>query len=142
MSLPILVLAVVIGISVIVAAIHFSGGSRTATIASAEQAVSRFHDDFPGEAVGAVRLTVSADTAFLELDGGRVGLVHALGDRFLTRILTPGDVVSCRSSAERLSVRLSDFTFGGGNFIFADAAMADAVAARLAPAPKPAVEAA
>lgn len=143
MSLPLLVAIVAVGIALIVAAVHLTGGSRRATIASAEQAVERFREDFPGETVGTVRLTRSAETAFLELNEGRVGIVHAVGDRFLTRALTPRDVASCSRVGEAgLSVRLSDFTFTGGNFDFGDRQAADAVAARLAPARIHAVEAA
>lgn len=50
MSLPVLVALVVFGIALSVAAVHFTGGTRTATLADADQALSRFAQDFPDEA--------------------------------------------------------------------------------------------
>ena len=47
MSLPVLVALVVVGIALSVLAVHFTGGSKIATLAGADQALSRFADDFP-----------------------------------------------------------------------------------------------
>lgn len=143
MSLPILLIAVVIGISIIVAAIHFSGGSKAVTIASTEQAVARFQDDYPEQPIGAVWLTVAADAAFLELSNGGTGVVQAFGDRFVTRSLAPRDIAACsRVAATGVSLRITDFTFPGGEFVFSDAATADAIVAQLTASEKYAVEAA
>ncbi|CCV07398.1 conserved exported hypothetical protein [Mesorhizobium metallidurans STM 2683] len=57
MSLPVLVALVVFGIALSVAAVHFTGGTRTATLAGADQALRRFAQDFPDEAAAAIRLT-------------------------------------------------------------------------------------
>lgn len=132
MSLPLLVAMVVVGISAIVLAVHLTGGTRRARLANAEEAVSRFADDFPEHAPGAVRLTTAGSAAFLDLTGGRTGLVQSFGDRFLTRIVSPADVIACRRIGDAtVSLRLADFTLSGGIYEFADAADAAAVAARL-----------
>ena len=47
MSLPLLVAMVVAGIGAIVAAIHFTGGTRRVTLVDAEHAAGRFREDFP-----------------------------------------------------------------------------------------------
>ena len=132
MSLSVLVALVVIGIALSVAAVHFTGGTTTATLAGADQALQRFAEDFPDERAAAVRLTADRRTAFLELDCGRTGIVHSIGDCFLTRIVTAPDILTLDvDDAGTISLRLADFTWKGGRFAFADSADAKAVAAAL-----------
>ncbi|TPL06454.1 hypothetical protein FJ938_13340 [Mesorhizobium sp. B2-4-14] len=123
MSLPVLTAIVILGIALSVAAVHFTGGSKTATLAGADQALSRFAEDFPDEAATTVRLTADAKTAFLDLGRGRIGIVHGIGDHFLTRVVTPLDVkMSGADEANTILLRLADFTWKGGRFRFAGAA--------------------
>ncbi len=132
MSLPVLVVLVVVGIALSVLAVHFTGGSKIATLAGAEQALSRFADDFPDEKVTSVRVTADGRTAFLDLGQARVGIVHSVGDCFLTRIVTPHDIRTLDvDQAGAISLKLADFTWKGGRFSFADKADAVAVAAAL-----------
>lgn len=136
MSLPILVAMVALGISLTVAAVHFTGGSRRATIADAAQAGRIFSLDFPDETIGAVTITSDRLTAFLGLVGGRTGIVQVFGDGFLTRIVSPGDVaVVDLPEPVTVFLRLRDFTWSGGRFVFADDAAAASVAVALRPAP-------
>jgi hypothetical protein len=128
MSLPLLVAMVVIGITAAVAAVHLTGGSVKARLAGADHARSRFAEDFPDENPLAVRITSNAETAFLDLEGGRTGVVQVFGDKFLTRIVSPKDIA--RIDVLRpagLSIRLRDFTWGGGEFLFAEGEAANAV---------------
>ena len=128
MSLPVLVAIVALGIALSVAAVHFTGGSKTATLANPDQALHRFAEDFPDEVARAIRLTADAKTAFLELGRGRIGIVHSIGDCFLTRIVTADDTkVSSSDVANTILVRLTDFTWKGGRFRFADAGDAQAL---------------
>ncbi|CAN7572554.1 hypothetical protein [Mesorhizobium caraganae] len=134
MSLPVLVALVVVGIALSVLAVHFTGGSKIATLAGADQALSRFADDFPDEKVSAVRLTADARTAFLDIGEGCMGIVHSVGDCFLTRIVTPHDIQALNvDEAGAIALTLADFTWKGGRFAFADKADARAVAAALGP---------
>lgn len=134
MSLPVLVALVVVGIALSVLAVHFTGGSKIATLAGADQALSRFADDFPDEKAGAVRLTADSRTAFLDLGQGRCGIVHSVGDCFLTRIVTPHDVPAVDvDEAGAITLKLADFTWKGGRFAFTDKADAKAIAAALSP---------
>ena len=122
MSLPVLVAIVVLGIALSVAAVHFTGGSKTATLTDVDQALRRFAEDFPDEAVQAIRLTADAKTAFLDLGRGRIGIVHSVGDCFLTRIVTADDTkVSSSDEGSTILMRLTDFTWKGGRFRFASA---------------------
>ena len=131
MSLPVLVVLVVLGIALSVAAVHFTGGTTTATLAGADQALARFAEDFPDERPRAVRLTADNHAAFLELGPRRCCIVQSIGDCFLTRIVTPHDILALAKEANVVSLRLDDFTWKGGRFVFADEAEALAVAATL-----------
>jgi hypothetical protein len=128
MSLPVLVAIVALGIALSVAAVHFTGGSKTATLAGTDQALSRFAEDFPDEVATVVRLTADARTAFLDIGRGRIGIVHSIGDCFLTHIVTPQDVAVLNAGdVNTVSFRLADFTWKGGRFRFASAADAQGV---------------
>jgi len=132
MSLPVLVILVVVGIAAIVLAVHLTGGTRTAVIEDEASAKARFAVDHPREQPAGVRLTLSRDAAFLDLDGGRTGIVRSFGGHFLTRIVGAADVVRLeRAAAATLVIVPRDFTWRGGRFDFASVADADAVAARL-----------
>lgn len=128
MSLPVLVAIVALGIALSVAAVHFTGGSKIATLADRDQALSRFAEDYPDEMAATVRLTADGRTAFLDIGRGRIGIVHSIGDCFLTRIVTPGDTkVSSADEANTILVQLADFTWKGGRFRFAGVADAQAL---------------
>lgn len=132
MSLPVLVVLVVFGIALSVAAVHFTGGTTTTMLAGADRALQRFAEDFPDEMVARVRLTADRRAAFLELGPARTGIVSSVGDCFLTRIVTPRDILALTADDPRsISIRLNDFTWKGGRFVFADEADARAVAAAL-----------
>ncbi|MDX8477984.1 hypothetical protein RFN28_05745 [Mesorhizobium sp. VK24D] len=131
MSLPVLVVLVVVGIALSVAAVHFTGGTITATLATADQAIARFAEDFPDEKPGTVRLTADRHAAFLDLGLQRCGIVQSIGDCFLTRIATPQDVLALAREGNVVLLRLNDFTWKGGRFAFAGEADALMVAAAL-----------
>ncbi|HHZ10126.1 MAG TPA: hypothetical protein GX405_15250 [Rhizobiales bacterium] len=138
MSLPLLVAIVVIGISLTVAAVHFTGGSKVARLAGVEEARRVFALDFPDETPSSVLITSDGRSAFLSLSGGRTGIVQSFGDGYFTRIATPGDVAALAlGQPATVSVRFRDFTWTGGQFAFADAAAASAVARALDPKRSP-----
>jgi hypothetical protein len=132
MSLPVLLAMVVIGISAVIAAVHLSGGSAQARLPGTDQARQRFATDYPEATVSTVFVTEDEGTAFLLLGDGAVGVVHGIGDKFLTRIVASADVVALNAPDERtLSLRLRDFTWKGGDFRFAGDEAAAALAAAL-----------
>lgn len=134
MSLPILAAMVAIGVTAILMAVHLTGGSVKARLAGPDQAQNRFAEDFPDEKVAAVHISGDAGTAFLELELGRTGIVQAFGDKFLTRIVSPNDITRIETTRPAtITLRLRDFTWGGGEFRFADDATAGAVLRRLSP---------
>lgn len=128
MSLPVLVVIVAIGIALVVAAVHFTGGTTVATLREKSDARTRFADDFPDEHISDIRLTEARRSAFLRLHDGRVGIVQGIGGRFLTRIVTPAEIRRLtQPDPATLSLQLRDFTWPGGDFRFASEADAQAV---------------
>lgn len=133
MSLTLLVVMVVAGITAIVVAVHLTGGTRTAALEDAEAARRRFADDFAEIPVRQAWLTEDRRTAFMALEDGRIGLVAALGDRFLTRIVGSADRAGQPAVDGRtVKLRLDDFTWRGGSFTFRSEEEARAVAALFA----------
>lgn len=132
MSLGLLVVMVVVGVSGVVLIVHLTGGSRRARLADEAAARARFGVDHPDLAIVAVHLTKEGDAAFLALDDGHVGIVAAIGDRFLTRLVRAPDLAAPpRVAGAVLLLRFRDFTWPGGSFTFDREDEARAVAALL-----------
>ena len=111
MPLEILAIMVVAGLSLVIGAVHFSGMSRPARIVDSQAARARFLIDYPDEEIGEIAISDDGKAAFIALGGGRTGLVHAIGARYVTRILQPQVLreVRCDESGG-LALRLRDFT--------------------------------
>lgn len=133
MSLPVLVAIVAVGIALAVAAVHFTGGSRQASISSKDEALQRFLLDFPAEKAEAVRLTLDGKAAFISLHGAGTGIVGVIGDKFLTRIVSARDIKGLKLVGNKVSIRFRDFTWPGGDFVFAEPSEAREVAEALDP---------
>lgn len=135
MSLLVLVAIVAIGISFVVTAVHFTGGSRRASIRDTNHARQLFARDYPDIPTSAADLTTDGENSFLPLPQGAVGIVHVVGDGYLTRLVTAADVASVKfRPPATISLRFRDFTWAGGHFTFRDEAAAQRVAAALDPA--------
>ncbi len=128
MPLEILAVLVIVGVGGVVLAIHLTGGTIDATMKSSEAAAKRFAEDFPDLPTRDVILTSDRKTAFLSAGGSQVGMVHVIGDRFLTRLLTAESPISVHVAAgAKLSIRLGDISWRGGEFEFAAPVDRDAV---------------
>lgn len=128
MNLVLLATVVAAGIVLVVIVVHLTGGTRRATFPDTKAAADRFALDFPDLRPSAVYLTQDGSCAFLELPNSRVGVVYAVGDKFLTRLIGNSDLAGApRASAHTVSLRLRDFTWSGGDFVFADVLTAYAV---------------
>lgn len=128
MSLTLLVIIVVAGIAAVVIAVHLTGGSARAQLDGQEAARKRFAEDFPDLVPASVWLTKDRCAAILSLNGGRIGIIHALGGKFLTRLVTADDLVGTpRANDAIVRVRLRDFTWRGGVLAFDDVEEARAV---------------
>lgn len=128
MSILVLVIVVAVGITGIVVAVHATGGTTTVRLANGDAAIKRFHEDFEAEAIKAVVLSSDHETAFLWLENNRIGIVHAIGDRYLTRIVEAKDIRGIELTGESsLVLGLRDMTWRGGTFVFDDADTAEKV---------------
>jgi hypothetical protein len=111
MPLELLAGMVVVGLALVIGAVHLSGLSKAARITGPDAAIARFLLDFPDEKPGEAIVSADGKDAFIALDGNRVGMVHAIGDRYLTRILRAGMVRSVSASGNgEVELRLADFT--------------------------------
>lgn len=134
MGLAVLVAMVVIGVSLVVASVHLTGGSKRASLRDAAQARQLFASDYPDIATSTADLTTDGENAFLLLPGGAIGIVHVVGDGFLTRLITGADVASVQlRPPATLSLRFRDFTWAGGHFTFSDPATMQRLASALQP---------
>lgn len=131
MSLPILLIMVVVGVSAVGLAVHLSGGSRNARLAGEDAARARYGEDFPDDKVERVIMASGCEGAILRLAGGAVGIVHCFGDRFVTRRLVPGATPEIRVDGPRgFSLLLYEYTWPKVQFRFDDGgAMRQALAA-------------
>ncbi|MFZ1681199.1 MAG: hypothetical protein WAT70_09265 [Rhizobiaceae bacterium] len=131
MSLALLAILVVGGVSGILLAIHLAGGTRDVRLEAPEAAMRRFALDFPEAAPRAVILDAGGDAAFLDTDAG-VGLVQAIGDRYLTRLIAPGQAEMSRPAPDRLALVFAETGLPPAIYAFADTADCERVAGLLA----------
>ncbi len=123
MPLEFLAIMVAIGLALVIGAVHLSGLSRPARLADVDQARARFLLDYPDETVGEIVLGKDGNAAFISLSQGRIGLVHAMGDRFVTRILERRVVRAVeRDGGEAVVLKLDDFTLPRERAVFSSAA--------------------
>ena len=131
MSLQILVPLVVVGVSLVVLAVYWLGLSRPARLGGEGQALERYGFDFPGANFDQVLITADRQAALL-IGKAEVGLVEALGSKFITRRLAANTVIKVeRNSDLEVAVGFADFTHGRAHYRFADLATADAAQAAL-----------
>ncbi|TCD12358.1 hypothetical protein [Oricola cellulosilytica] len=133
MSLPVLVAVVAIGIAVIVLSVHLSGGSAAVKFATAAEAISRFKIDFPEAVVHEGHVSSDGRDVVLELADGHIGLVHVLGSKQLTRLVTCGEMVAT-ADGRIVELMTRDFTLPRVRLAFEDARTAGTVAGLFADA--------
>ncbi|KAB2788376.1 hypothetical protein F9K97_04615 [Brucella anthropi] len=123
MDLRLLLLMVVAGIGFWVLLIHFLGGGLKRSILPDDECVkARFHLDYPEIKIGEICYTDDRRTAFFPLRGASTGLVHSVGDRFLTRCVTAADVLALEDKGNtELILHMKDFTWPKARFLFSNA---------------------
>lgn len=121
MPLEIFAIIVPLGIAFIVLVVKFTGLSKTASLADDREAIAVFESDYAGEKHGSqALLTSDHSTAFIPMESAaQLGLVEAMGDRFITRLLYRNDVGKCeRASNTELNIKFNDFTHPSGKYVF------------------------
>ncbi len=121
MPLEILGPLVVCGIAVMVAVVHLSGVSKTAKLRNFRTFSQAFLAKNPDSVVEKCMISTDGSAGFAILAGGNAGLVEAMGDRFLIRQLSKGDVSSViKPSQLELDVTYPDFTHNRRRYEFGD----------------------
>jgi hypothetical protein len=111
MPLHILALLVVVGLAAIIAAVHFSGGSRAIAPMTEAQARQRFMDDHQTFEVADCHVADDGRTALVfGVEPGQGGVVLQMGDRLVTRRLGPDFVAAISQTSAGLDLALRDFT--------------------------------
>ena len=123
MSLGVLVIMVVAGVSLVVAVVAWSGVSRSATLASEDEARALLLEEFPDARLGEGLMTGDGRAAFFRCGNGRIALAAALGDRYVLRLY---DRPAIRRIAVKedgsARIRFDDFTLPSLRLRFASAA--------------------
>jgi len=107
MSLWITLLIVTIGISGIVALVHFTGGSARAQLNSNTKVLALWHAECPDHPASGAVLEPSGRAALIDLEQNRTGLLWAMGNRVAGRVLKTGEITQ---NGPLLRVRLPDIT--------------------------------
>ena len=128
MSLPILVAVVGIGIAAIVIAVHLMGGTVVAEFTSPDEAIVRFRIDYPEANVAACHISRNRRDAVLELADGHVGLVHAIGSKYLTRSIRGGEMATRATGKGTVEIDTHDITWPRARMEFEDQETARKVA--------------
>jgi hypothetical protein len=82
---------VVFGVSLVVALVHVSGGTRHASFRDEAAAKAAAADAFPGMKLGPALLSAGRDAAFLDA-GDRIVALLPLGNRHVVRLLAREEV--------------------------------------------------
>lgn len=124
MDLRLLLLMVIAGIGFGVLAIHFLGGGTKRSILSDDETVKeRFFVDYPEIEIGEICYTNDRRTAFFPLGEAKTGIVHSIGDRFLTRCVGASDVLAPEKKGDtELILHMQDFTWPKARLLFSNAA--------------------
>lgn len=115
------------------------GGFSPARLDGAGDALARLRLDYPSFEEQSTLVGADGKSAVLAAAGGGVALVQAIGDRFLTRLLQPGDISALflepapgAPTGQRLRLRLMDFTNTEFTIVLPPEAQGAAWQARLA----------
>lgn len=114
---PVVLLASLLSVFAVYLISRWLGGYAPARLDSAADALARLQLDYPSFEEQSTLLDADGKSAVLAAAGGGVALVQAIGDRFLTRLLGPGDICALflepcpgAGTGQRIRLRLSDFT--------------------------------
>lgn len=120
MSLWLLLVAAVAGISILLFVSRRRGGPPTEEAGDAGLAIMEFGRAFPEEPVRDIVMTADGKSAFLRLADGKMGFIHAMGRHYVTHLIPPGGVEVEGPTGEcGLVVRFRQSSFRGGTFVFA-----------------------
>lgn len=149
---PLVLLVSLLSVLVVFLINRWLGGYTPARLGGADQALARLKLDFPAFDAEATLVGSDGKSAVLAGGDGSVALVEVIGDRFLTRMLKPGDINALylepgdspgnQAGQKRLRLQLNDFTNTAFQILLTPEANGSAWHKRLAAfhhAPRPAI---
>lgn len=113
---PLVLLLSVLSVLAVFLINRWLGGFTPAHLHSKADALARLKLDYPAFAEQETVIAGDGKSAIVAGADGSIALVQAVGDRFLTRLLGPGDInalflePSDDVGEQRLRLRLNDFT--------------------------------
>lgn len=112
---PLMLAAILAGSAAAISALillnRWLGGWTPSRLDSLADAGERLGADVVGFRPGAGALATDRLAALVREEGGdRLGLVIARGDRYVTRALAPGELLSVRREGRTLTLHIADFT--------------------------------
>lgn len=108
MPLEVTLIIVVVGISATVLLVHLMGWSQKRHIAGLKDAQAIWDDFYPEETIRDILESDDETVALLTLESGATGLIWALGDEAVVRLLR--DRKPVEETATGLCIRLGEFT--------------------------------
>jgi len=107
MSLWVTLLIVAVGITGIVALVHFTGGSARARLEKKAEVLAMWQNECPDHPADNVLLEPSGFAALIDLESGGTGILWAIGDGVVGRVLEAGEFWQNNNT---LWIDLPDFT--------------------------------
>ncbi|MEL6922327.1 MAG: hypothetical protein AAFO77_15165 [Pseudomonadota bacterium] len=105
MDLVILAVGVGAGISLVIALVHFTGGSRVGTFSDSDDALLEFQRSFPDLTVESVHLTTGArDALVLIAENGLLAHVKMMGSNPVVRLLSDPEVALTKTLPNEMAV--------------------------------------
>jgi len=119
MSLGVLIVVVAFGVTLVIGAVHYTGGSRKADTRDHGEAIMEFARAYPEEAIRSITMTKDGDACFFRLADGKTGFLQAMGRHFVARLIMPGSVlVEVLEGKPGFRIAFHDSTLTGGEYVF------------------------
>ncbi len=133
MPLEVLVVLVFVGVLLVVALVHWTGGSRRIKLDNEEMVTARFLTDFPDFVVDEMYLSNDHDVALL-LDNKncKAGVVATMGLHCYTRLMPTHITGSITQNGDMIEIDLDELTVPRIRFLATDEQVADKIVYRLA----------
>lgn len=119
MSLGALIVLVAFAVTLVVGAVHYTGGSRGKNGRDHGEVILEFARAYPGEAIRSVTMTKDGNASFLRLADGKTGFIQTMGRHSVARLILPGDVgVQPVEDQPGLRIEFHESTLKGGDYVF------------------------
>ncbi|MEM5492256.1 hypothetical protein [Hoeflea sp. AS16] len=120
MSLGALIVVVAFAVTLVIGAVHYTGGSRGKNSGRDHgEVILEFARAYPGEAIRSVTITKDGNASFLRLADGKTGFLQSMGRYNVARLILPGDVsVQPIDDRPGLRIEFHESALKGGDYVF------------------------